>query len=376
MSSLRRVVAMAIVIACAVIALGDVVIETVTVGNLGNAPDTRYADPGFGGVDYVYEIGKYEITAEQYCEFLNAVAATDTYGLYNLSMWTDDYGCMIQRFGSPGDYTYGVLPDWAHRPVNYVSWADAARFCNWLSNGQPSGTQSLGTTEDGTYYLNGAATVPQLATIDRDTRATWVIPTENEWYKAAYYEFNATDVGYYDYATASNTRPSNELMEPDPGNNATFRDGGFTIGGPYFRTEVGSHEESASPYGTFDQGGNVWEWNETVLNEVSRGKRGGSFEDTYGDMHAMSRSPANPLSEAFDHGFRIAWVGTTNLGDMNCDGVVSAADIDPFVLALTDPPAYIAQFPDCDLYLADFNNDGFVTAADIDPFVQALVAGG
>jgi hypothetical protein len=63
------------------------------------------------------------------------------------------------------------------------------------------------------------------------------------------------------------------------------------------------------------------------------------------------------------------------LADLNCDGVVSPADIDPFVMALTDPPAYIAQFPDCDFLLADLNGDGFVTAADIDPFVQSLISG-
>ena len=53
-------------------------------------------------------------------------------------------------------------------------------------------------------------------------------------------------------------------IDPDPGNNATFKfdsgtDDGLTIGSPYYRTGVGAHENSESPYGTFDQGGNVWE---------------------------------------------------------------------------------------------------------------------
>jgi formylglycine-generating enzyme required for sulfatase activity len=42
-----------------------------------------------------------------------------------------------------------VVADWADRPVNYVSWGDAARFANWLHNGQPSGAQDLTTTEEG-----------------------------------------------------------------------------------------------------------------------------------------------------------------------------------------------------------------------------------
>ncbi len=60
---------------------------------------------------------------------------------------------------------------------------------------------------------------------------------------------------------------------------------------------------------------------------------------------------------------------------MNCDGAVNAFDIDPFVLALTDPTAYAAAFPDCDYLLADINGDGAVNASDIDPFVALLVGG-
>jgi WD40 repeat protein len=66
---------------------------------------------------------------------------------------------------------------------------------------------------------------------------------------------------------------------------------------------------------------------------------------------------------------------TTEPGDLNCDGVVSAADIDPFVVAVTDPATYPVQFPDCDINNADINGDGLITAADIDPFVTLLVGG-
>jgi len=126
------------------LAHGAVVIETVPVGNPGNPDDTRYRSPRYvaGGVDYVYNIGKYEVTAGQYTEFLNAVADTDTYGLYNTNMTSsggNDKGCNIQRSGSSGSYTYSVASDWANRPVNFVSWGDAVRFCNWLHNGQPTG---------------------------------------------------------------------------------------------------------------------------------------------------------------------------------------------------------------------------------------------
>ena len=105
-------------------------IDTVPVGNPGNAADTT----GYGAVGYDYDIGTYEVTGAQYAQFLNAVAATDPYGLYNTHMGAGDWACKIQRSGTSGSYTYSVADDWANRPVNLVSWYDAARFCNWLTN--------------------------------------------------------------------------------------------------------------------------------------------------------------------------------------------------------------------------------------------------
>ena len=62
-------------------------------------------------------------------------------------------------------------------------------------------------------------------------------------------------------------------------------------------------------------------------------------------------------------------------GDLNCDGLINGFDIDPFVLALTDPAGYAAAYPDCDRMLADCNNDGVVNGFDIDPFVALLTGG-
>ena len=114
----------------------------VTVGNPSNAADTEVmgdGTTGYGAVAYVYNIGKFEVTAGQYTEFLNAVAADDTYSLYNTSMWLSTSGCKIERSGSSGSYTYSVAADRADRPVDYVSWGDAARFANWLTNSMPTG---------------------------------------------------------------------------------------------------------------------------------------------------------------------------------------------------------------------------------------------
>ena len=61
-------------------------------------------------------------------------------------------GANIQRTGSSPNFSYSVAADWANRPVNYVSFWDAARFANWLHNGQPTGPQGPGTTEGGAYH--------------------------------------------------------------------------------------------------------------------------------------------------------------------------------------------------------------------------------
>ncbi len=286
-------------------------IETVPVGNPGNAGDSRYG--GYGSVAYTYNIGKYEVTAGQYAEFLNAVAKTDTYGLYNELMDYDSnpswVGCNIKRSGSPGSYTYSVPPDWANRPVNYVSWGDAARFANWLHNGQPTGAQGPGTTETGAYTLNGAVTDVALAAVTRNAGWEWAIPTEDEWYKAAYHKNDGVTGNYWEYPTGSNTPPSNQLIDPDPGNNATFYENGPTIGGPYYRTEVGAHENSESPYGTFDQGGNVMEWNEPVLYNWQRLLRGGSYGHNGASfLHASERDSLPPTLEFANVGFRVVQV--------------------------------------------------------------------
>ena len=62
-------------------------------------------------------------------------------------------------------------------------------------------------------------------------------------------------------------------------------------------------------------------------------------------------------------------------GDLNCDGSLNSLDIDPFVLALTDPVTYGTTYPDCEIMLADTNIDGSIDSLDIDPFVSLLTGG-
>jgi len=275
--------------------------DTVPVGNAGNAADST----SYGAVSDVYQISTYEVTAGQYTGYLNSVAATDTYGLYNTNMWSNSYGCKIQQSGSSGSYTYSVASDYADRPVNYVSWYDSIRFSNWLHNGQPTGSQTAATTEDGAYDMSLGSSVV------RKTGASVWLPSEDEWYKAAYHKNDGVTGNYFDYPTSSDSVPGRDMTEvANPGNNANYYDGGYLIGSPYYRTEVGEFELSDSPYGTFDMGGNVWEWNETLIGSY-RGIRGGSYNNYDDDLSSSYRywlGAGDPINEYDVVGFRVASV--------------------------------------------------------------------
>ena len=128
-------------------------LEFVTVGNPGN-PDAPADDSGerYGGVDYTYRIGRYEVTYGQYLEFLNAKAKSDPTGLYDPSMTSDKIANGISRSGSNGSYTYTLLNDAAAElPVTFVNFRDAARYANWMNNGQGDSS-----TENGSYTITTA----------------------------------------------------------------------------------------------------------------------------------------------------------------------------------------------------------------------------
>lgn len=328
-----------------------ITIATVPVGDVGNANDPATGNL-YGGVNYAYNIGATEITIGQYTAFLNAVAATDTYQLYDSEMFTDTNVSGIQQFGSSGHRTYSVLgtPD---RPITLVTWGDAARFANWVHNGQPTGPQNASTTENGAYTLNGATTKEALAAVSRNATAKWFIPTENEWYKAAYYQ-PASQGGdtdnYWAYPMETNSRPYSDQPPGDTPDNTrvgNFRfsdnvangydDGYATTGsdfyysGSKYLSEVGAYAKSASYYSTFDQGGNVAEWSESFLDAaLHRVVRGGSWYTSWGDTGAATRQSGLLTSATWSPavGFRLASTPDAPgaWGDFNGDGLVDTAD--------------------------------------------------
>jgi formylglycine-generating enzyme required for sulfatase activity len=290
-----------------------VTIDTVRVGNAGNLPGHN----GLGDVNYEYAIGKYEVTVGQYTEFLNAVAGTDTYNLYNPLMATDVNVAGISRSGVPGSYTYEVIGS-PNKPVGYVNWGDAARFANWLSNGQPTGLQKMRTTEDGAYTLNGKVSDADLAFIYRNVEAQWFITSQDEWIKAAYHKNDGPTGNYWTYPTSSNSVPYSDeppgLDAPTPSNTGNFYkdDGiangyndGLAVSGPNHLTDVGSYIYSSSPYGTFDQGGNAIEWLDTVVNVSLRRMRGGSAGGDPEGSYIAYRGDTLATNAGGDWGFRV-----------------------------------------------------------------------
>ena len=291
-------------------ASAGIIIDYVPVGNAGNAADTS---TGFGSVGYNYNIGMYEVTLFQYTEFLNAVAASDPNSLYNASMGTDLNIAGISRSGVSGGYTYAVVGD-GNRPVTYVSMLDAMRMANWVNNGQGG----AGTTETGAYTLSLGGLAP------RNGGASVVVASEDEWYKAAYYDPTKGGSNYWQYATRSDSAPGNVVGAG--ANQANYDNGVFSVtqSGSYSRTQdyltAGvSYSGSGSYYGTYDQNGNVHEWNDTVIGS-NRGLRGGSWAGPNG-LESSLRNDYDPSTEFFDLGFRLASIpepGTALFGVALC----------------------------------------------------------
>ncbi len=257
----------------------DFEIEMVLVDNPRNPPDPIRKGLKTGQVDYAFAIAKYEVTNAQYVAFLNAIAKDDTHsvfreGLTSAYRWnyngTPNVEPFIIRAGEPGAYVYEVKPGYEELPVWGISWFDAARFVNWLHNGNPRGDQSNTTTEDGAYPIRGRNAGVD---IPRRPQAKFWLPSADEWHKAAYHNpALPKKEAYNQFATGSNEETQdakvNGLLVTNPGPNTIAK------GSLRHPVEVGACE-SKSAYGVYDMMGNVQEWTDTVIVNKHRGIRGG-----------------------------------------------------------------------------------------------------
>ena len=318
-------------------------IEFVTVWDPGNpanyVPKKGDGSTGYGSVDQIFNIGKYETTNLQYVDFLNAVAVgSDPNSLYHTSMGTTVWGG-ITRSGTLGSYVYSVRPHMGNKPVNFVSAYDASRFANWLHNGQPVGAQDASTTEDGAYTFSGFETIS-----DRNPGAKFFIPTEHEWEKSAFYQpgvAGSIGNGWWGYVSRTKVFPTLSTVDAfgnvtNPSNNTVnfqqLSNWNGTIDGNV--TTVGSAGQQ-SFFGAYDMSGNVFEW--TVADPTKPDPngwgpytvRGGSFTNA-GHVFVEERNMVHHDNHGVvrqDVGFRMAAAYEFDAADFNEDMVVDGDDL-------------------------------------------------
>ena len=275
-----------------------------------------------GGVKYKYGIGELEVTVAQWVAFLNTV---DPLGRNRYDLWSEnESGEEWPRFGQI-DYTEAAVsgrhyslaaPEWGDKPYGFANFLRAARFANSLDNGKvlsrqrgsvagfPTVTYRVRlsrNTETGMYDMEKRAPV-------RTSASGFVIPSQNEWIKAAYYDPSGGGTySYWEYPTnpgafsEENTeRPAEATLNPRTGDVtnggsgpvAIYHEPGAepapawcpsnqtkaacTITNPlhlppkaYKKGFVGSlgtvgQAGTRSPWGTLDQGGNAVEWTDTI----------------------------------------------------------------------------------------------------------------
>jgi len=268
-------------------------IDFVTVANAGNTDDAGagggfYSSP-YGGVPYTYHIGVYEISQDQITKATNA-------GMTNVSAgaWS----------GS--------------QPAGNMTWYEAAAFVNWLntSTGHQAAYDLTWTGSAWTMSLWSSEQAWQVGgeNLYRHKDAFYFLPSEDEWYKAAYHKNDGVTANYWDYATASNSVPDGIDSPGDPSYEAVYFDG-YQPTQPNAITSVGA----SSAYGTYGQCGNMWEWIESSydgVNNISsetRTVRSSEYFLTWEFLRSAYRTGGPPASTGITYGFRVARISVPNL---------------------------------------------------------------
>jgi hypothetical protein len=257
-------------------------IDFVSIGNVGNAADTRAGSGSFGrgAVPYEYRIGTYEISQ-------NNIDHATASGLANVTAGR-----------------------WAgNQPAANISWYEAAAFVNWMNTS--TGKQAAynltfsGGSWSMTLWSSADAWTLGGTNLYRHKNAYYFLPSENEWYKAAYY--NPAGTNYFLYPTGSDAVPAAVAGGTSAG--TMVYEAASPI--PVAVTNAGG----LSPLGTMAQGGNVSEWMETAFSGtndgsggLSRTVRGGWWSANQFGVSAAFRNHPSASEESQIDGLRVASV--------------------------------------------------------------------
>jgi formylglycine-generating enzyme len=256
-------------------------IDFVDIGHAGNAADTTT----YGAVPYEYRVGKYEISQD-------TITKATASGMANVTA---------------GSWT-------GNQPAAYISWYEAAAFVNFLNTDSGKTAAYDLTINNGIWSMalwsSEQAWTAGGTNLYRNKDAYYFLPSENEWYKAAYY--NAAGTNYFLYPTASSSVPTAVASGTDAGS-AVYNN---VASVPAIVASAGG----LSPYGTMGQGGNVWEWSESAFDGTnsssseSRAIRGGDWQDPELYLRSSSRNLSGiPTSVSNIMGFRVASVPSLSI---------------------------------------------------------------
>ena len=185
-----------------------------------------------GAVGYEFGIGEFEVTVSQYVTFLNTV---DREGKNQHDLYIDHMSPTVwPKYGSisyaadagAGEHYSVAYPEWADKPLNFGNFHRGARFVNSLTNGtvlskqaESSGGFSYVTytvrlspkTEQGMYDMTQE-------TPTRTAAKGFVLPSNDEWVKAAYFDPKGSDTeSYWAYPTGPFNPPNPSLLDPATG---------------------------------------------------------------------------------------------------------------------------------------------------------------
>lgn len=259
-------------------------IDFVEVGNAGNADDAgagggSYSSP-YGGVAYNYRIGVHEVSEENIQYARNAGLILVDAGAWSPSM-----------------------------PAGDMTWYECAAFVNWLNTS--TGHQAaynlrwVGGQWTMSLWSSSDAWQPGGENLYRHKDAHYFLPSEDEWYKAAYHQNDGVTANYWDYATGSNAAPT-AIASGTAAGTAVF---GNPTGWPAAVALAGG----LSAYGTMGQGGNAWEMLESAYDgsndqaSENRVWRGADFGASAIFLNSSVRGGLYPPSfETDSFGFRVA----------------------------------------------------------------------